>query len=112
MFRAFHFLALLVPALAWADIDPRFAKLRDTSTVMDSLGGFLDKYGGDCGSLSEGGGECLKNSETFRKASNGHKLYMILTEDSTSVLSMGAFNPQGGEVTFNLTPFFPASNSA
>src|SRR5205823_5759249 len=52
------------------------------------------------------------NSEAFRKASNGHKFYMILTEDSTSVLSMGAFNPHGAEVTFNLTPFFPGSNSA
>lgn len=112
MFRAFVIAALVVPAVAAADVDPRFAKLRDSADSLASLGAFLDKYVGDCGPISEGGSECAKNAETFRKAANGHKFYMILTEDSTSVLSMGGFNPQGGEVTFNLTPFFPGSNSA
>ncbi len=112
MFRAFVISAVLVPLVAAADVDARFAKLRDSADSLASLGAFLDKYVGDCGPISEGGGECAKNAENFRKAANGHKFYMILTEDSTSVLSMGGFNPQGGEVTFNLTPFFPGSNSA
>jgi hypothetical protein len=112
MFRAFVFLAVLVPTLVWADADARFAKLRDSADALSSLGGFLDKYVGDCGSILEGGSECSKNAAEFRKAASGKKFYMILTEDSTSVLSMGGFNPNGGEVTFNLTPFFPGSNSA
>jgi hypothetical protein len=112
MFRALLISTLLVPLLASADVDPKFAKLRDTSEALSSLGAFLDKYVGDCGPISEGGGDCVKNAEAFRKGNNGKKFYMILTEESTAVLSMGAFNPQGGEVTFNLTPFFPGSNSA
>src|SRR5438128_1895499 len=112
MLRTFQIIALLVPVLSWADADPRFVKLRDSAEALSSLGGFLDKYGGDCGPLLEGGAECGKNAEAFRKTANGHKFYMILTEDSTSVLSVGGFNPQAGEVIFNLTPFFPGSNSA
>ena len=112
MLRTLQVLALMLPVVVLADVDPRFAKLRDSADALSSLGGFLDKYGGDCGSIIEGGAECGKNAEAFRKAANGHKFYMILTEDSTSVLSMGTFNPQGGEVQFNLTPFFPGSNSA
>lgn len=112
MFRTLQILALAIPMLAWADADPRFAKLRDSADALSSLAGFLDKYGGDCGSIMEGGAECGKNAEAFRKAANGHKFYMILTEDSTSVLAIGGFNPRGAEVTFNLTPFFPGSNSA
>lgn len=112
MFRALLLLSLTLPCLASADVDPRFAKLRDTADALSSLGAFLDKYIGDCGPVSEGGSECGKNAEAFRRAANGHKFYMILTEDSTAVLSMGAFNPKGGEVTFHLTPFFPGSNSA
>jgi hypothetical protein len=95
MFRALVILALATPAIAAADVDPRFAKLRDSADSLASLGAFLDKYVGDCGPISEGGSECAKNAEAFRKAANGHKFYMILTEDSTSVLAMGGFNPQG-----------------
>lgn len=112
MVRVLLISAFLVPLAAAADVDPRFAKLRDTAEALSSLGSFLDKYVGDCGPISEGGADCGKNAEAFRRSANGKKFYMILTEDSTAVLSMGAFNPQGGEVTFNLTPFFPGSNSA
>jgi hypothetical protein len=112
MFRTFQILTLMLSMAAFADADPRFAKLRDSADALSSLGGFLDKYVGDCGSVLEGGSECAKNAEAFRKAANGHKFYMILTEDSTSVLSVGGFNPTAGEVSFNLTPFFPGSNSA
>ncbi len=112
MFRAFIFAALTFPLVAGADVDPKFAKLRDGSDALSSVGGFVDKYIGDCGPVSEGGADCAKNSENFRKGANGKKFYMILTEESTAVLQMGAFNPSGGEVTFNLTPFFSGSNSA
>ena len=112
MFRALLLTALTLPMLARADVDPKFARLRDTAEALSSWGAFLDKYVGDCGPISEGGADCVKNAEAFRKSANGKKFYMILTEDSTAVLSMGAFNPKGGEVTFNLTPFFPGSNSA
>jgi hypothetical protein len=112
MFRALTVSALLLPALALADVDIKFAKLRDSAEALSSLGSFLDKYVGDCGTVMEGGGDCMKVAESFRRGANGKKFYMILTEDSTAVLSMGAFKPQGGEVELNLTPFFPGSNSA
>ena len=101
MFRALLLLSLTLPCLASADVDPRFAKLRDTADALSSLGAFLDKYIGDCSPVSEGGSDCGKNAEAFRRAANGHKFYMILTEESTAVLSMGAFNPKGGEVFFH-----------
>lgn len=112
MFRALVVSCLTFPALVWADVDARFAKQRDSAEALSSLGSFLDKYVGDCGPVSEGGAECSKNAEGFRRTANGKKFYMILTEDSTAVLAMAGFNPQGGEVTFQLTPFFPGSNSA
>ncbi len=112
MFHALLVSVLAVPVVALADVDPRFATLRDGAEALSSLGNFLDKYVGDCGSISSGGGECAKNAETFRKSASGQKFYMILTDDSTAALSMGAFNPRLAEVTFNLTPFFPGSNSA
>ncbi len=112
MFRALGSLMLLLPLVASADVDARFAKMRDMAEPVQSLGGFLDKYVGDCGSVLEGGADCKKNSEAFRRAANGKKFYMMITEDSSSMLSLGNYSPGSGDVTINLTPFFPASNSA
>src|SRR5688572_19497823 len=99
-------LALAVPALA--DADPKFAKLRDQAEAIEGLGAFLDKYVGDCGTDPE----CKRNTDVFRAAANGKKFYMIITEDSVSNLTMGTYDPGDQSFTLNLTPFFPASNSA
>jgi hypothetical protein len=112
MFRVFGAIVSLLPLLAMADVDARFAKLRDAADPVQSLGSFLDKYlGDDCGSVMEGGGDCKKQAAQYAAKANGKKYYMMITEDSSSMLSLGP-SAGGGDVTINLTPFFPASNSA
>jgi hypothetical protein len=108
MFRALAYGALFIAGVAWADVDPKFAKLRDSAEAIEGLGNFLDKYVGDCGTDAD----CKRNTETFRSAANGKKFYMIITEDSVSNLQMGTYNPGDQTFTMNLTPFFPASSSA
>ncbi len=106
--RAVTLLLALSPALAMADVEQKFAKLRDAAEPLASIGSFVDKYVGDCGPLNPG---CVKNAESFRRAAAGKKFYMIVTEDSTSVLQMGDAG-RDGSVTLNLTPFFAGSSSA
>lgn len=108
MFRALTAFGLILATTAWADADPKFAKLRDQAEALQGLGAFLDKYVGDCGTDVE----CKKNTETFRSAANGKKFYMIITEESVSNLAMGNYDPGSQSFTLNLTPIFTASNSA
>lgn len=97
--------ALLVPTLALADVDSRFAKLRDESEPLGGLGAFLDKYVGECdGALVEP--QCKSQAEAFRKKYTGKRLYMIITEDDATMLSAGDFNPSSNDYTINITPFF------
>jgi hypothetical protein len=109
--RVLTAMVLLGSMTAMADVDARFAKLRDGAEALGGIGGFVDKYIGQCGSALQGGGECEKNAEVFRKAATGKKFYMIVTEDSASVLQMGEVTGQGTFV-LNLTPFFAGSDSA
>jgi hypothetical protein len=108
MFRALVALSLAVGGLAWGDAEPRFEKVKGDAEALQGLGSFLDKYVGDCGTDAE----CKKNTETFRTAANGKKFYMIISEEAVSNLTMGRYDPGSGEFSLNLTPFFPASNSA
>lgn len=105
-------LTLLVPALALADVDQRFAKLRDQAEAMGAISAFVEKYVGDCASRMLGGGECEKNAEVFRQGATGKKFYMIITEETSSVLSMGEVKMRDGLFTLNFTPFFSASGMA
>jgi hypothetical protein len=104
-------LFLVVPALALADADPRFVKLRDQAEPLGSVSAFVEKYVGDCASRMLGGAECERNAEAFRQGATGKKFYMIVTEGTSQVLSMGEVKLHGNFV-LNLTPFFPASNMA
>src|SRR4051812_46004003 len=108
MFRALVALSLAASTLAWGDAEPKFSKVRDDAEALQGLGAFLDKYVGDCGTDVE----CKKNTETFRSAANGKKFYMIISEESVTNLTMGGYDPGTQTFTLNLTPFFPASNSA
>nr|WP_227027239.1 DUF6066 family protein [Corallococcus soli] len=97
--------ALLVPTLALADVDKRFAKLRDESEPLGGLGAFLEKYVGECdGAFVDP--QCKANAEAFRKKYTGKKLYMIITEDDATMLSAGDYNPGTNDYTINITPFF------
>lgn len=102
---------VLIPALALADVDQRFAKLRDQAEAMGAVSAFVDKYVGDCASKMMGGGECEKNAEIFRQGATGKKFYMIITEETSTVLSMGEVK-SNGQFVLNLTPFFAAAGMA
>lgn len=103
---------LLVPGAARADVDQRFAKLRDQAEAMGALSAFIEKYVGDCQSKLLGGGECEKNAEVFRQGATGKKFYMIITEETSGVLQMGEVKVNNGSFVLNLVPFFAASGSA
>jgi hypothetical protein len=104
--------ALAFSLAASADVDPKFAKARDSAEAVGGLGQFLEKYVGDCGPVALGGAECKQNAAAFRREATGKKYYMIVTEESASMISMGAYSPSEGDFTLNVVPFFPASNSA
>lgn len=105
-------LIALMPALALADADPRFTRLRDQAEPMGSLAAFVEKYVGDCASKLLGGGDCEKAAEVFRRGATGKKMYMIVNESSANVLQMGEVNVRDSTFILNLTPFFAASNFA
>lgn len=102
---------MALPSLALADVDPAFAKLRDQAEAMGAISAFVEKYVGDCASKVLGGGECEQNAKVFREGSNGKKFYMIITEETSQVLGMGA-GTGNGNFELLLTPFFPASDMA
>jgi hypothetical protein len=108
--RSLMALVVIIPALAHADVDLRFARMRDVAEKIGSLSEFIDNYAGVCGPLMTA--QCEEKRKEFRRGADGKKHYMIVTEDSTTVLSMGDANPITGEFILNLTPFFAGGDSA
>ncbi len=102
---------LVVPGVAAAEVDARFGKLMSGAEKLGALGSFLESYVGDCPSELNGGGECRKHAAAFRQKSSGKRLYMIISEDAASMISMGSPG-RGGDFTLNVTPFFPAAGMA
>lgn len=106
MRRLFLAALLLVPALALADADPRFARLRDQAEPLGSLATFLDKYVGECATLFSGPG-CHQDAEAFRAQYDGKKLYMIIREEAANMLSPGPYQPSSGKYVIQVSPVFP-----
>jgi hypothetical protein len=102
--------SLLLPALALADVDPRFARLRDEAVPLGSLHGFLEKYIGECTDVFASR-ECKENAKQFRAEANRQRYYMIVNEDQANMLSPGPYDPRG-EYTVNIAPFFAAGGYA
>jgi hypothetical protein len=96
---------LLLPALAWADVDPRFARLRDKAEPLGGLGTFLDSYIGECRGFFAGA-SCRTNAEAFRKKHEGKQLYMIIREEAATMLAPGPYQPGAGNYTIHVTPAF------
>lgn len=111
MNRLLAALALLLPALALADVDPRFAKLRDAAEPLGGLSSFLDRYIGECSDLFSGP-TCKSNAEAFRRHYTGKKLYMIVTEDVATMLAPGPYTPKTANYAIHITPFFPGGKYA
>jgi hypothetical protein len=103
-------LIIITSAVARADVDQRFARLRDGAEKLGSLSEFVENYAGSCGPLMTA--QCEEKRKEYRRGADGRKHYMIVTEDSASVLSMGDANPITGEFMLNMTPFFSAADSA
>ncbi|MGA9522160.1 MAG: DUF6066 family protein [Myxococcaceae bacterium] len=104
-------LVLLLPALAAAEADPRFARLRDQAEPLSSLNSFLENYIGECGEAFAPP-ECSANAKAFRSKSAGKKFYMIVGEEqASSILSPGPYDPRG-EYTVNIAPLFAAGGYA
>jgi len=104
-------LLLLLSGGAFADVDPAFAKLRDAAEPIEGLGGFLDKYVGECSDVLAGK-SCAEKAKAFRAAANGKKYYMIIGEDSATMISNGPWDMSRGEFIINLTPFFSGGDYA
>lgn len=102
---------LLAPTLALADVDPRFAKLRDQAKPLGALGTFLDNYIGECGGVM-GDADCKQNAAAFRKAANKQRFYMIIGEEQANMLAPGPYDPGAGEYTVNIAPMFAAGGYA
>jgi hypothetical protein len=109
--RLFLAALLLLPALALADVDPRFARLRDQAEPLGSLSTFLEKYIGECTSMFSGL-NCRASSEEFRQKYEGKKLYMIIGEDAATMLSPGPYQPGSGNYTIQVVPYFPGGSYA
>jgi hypothetical protein len=106
------FLTLLIPAIAFADVDPKFAKVRDSSQPLKTtLGAFLESYVGDCSDVLEGPA-CKQHAEAFRQKHTGQRYYVIISEEQATMLRAGPFNPARGEFQVLVTPFFPGNGYA
>ncbi|MFE8597896.1 DUF6066 family protein [Archangium violaceum] len=106
MRRLFLTALLLLPTLALADVDARFAQLRDQAEALGSLSSFLDKYIGECAGLFVNP-SCKSNAEAFRAKYGGRKLYMIVGEDAATMLTPGPYQPGSGNYTIQVIPYFP-----
>ncbi|MCY1077504.1 DUF6066 family protein [Archangium lansingense] len=111
MTRLFLAVLLLLPTLALADVDARFAQLRDQAEALGSLSTFLDKYIGECAGVFVSP-TCRKDAEAFRGKYGGRKLYMIVGEDAATMLSPGPYQPGSGNYTIQVIPYFPGSSYA
>lgn len=111
MNRCLATLVLLLPVLALADVDPRFARLRDAAEPLGGLGAFLDRYIGECGSMFASA-DCRTKADSFRKHYRGKKMYMIVTEDVATMVSPGAYEPNTRQYSVHITPFFPGGSYA
>jgi len=97
----------LLPALAVADVDPRFARLRDNAEPLGSLGTFLDSFIGECSGFFTRS-TCSSDAEAFRKRAGGKPHYLILDEKQVAaLLSAGPYQPGSGQYSIQVRPAFP-----
>jgi hypothetical protein len=99
----------LVPAIAFANPDPRFARLLSKASTLPSLASFLEKFVGDCEG-SEDRASCQAQAKTFRAQATNKHYQILLGEDEARMLAPGAFGEEGYSV--RIAPLFAAGGYA
>lgn len=99
---------LAVPFAAHAEGSRAFVQLRDKAQPLESLGEFLTKFVGDCGSDKD----CQQKVAAYRTDAVKKSFYVILDDGAQELVKPGGFNPQTNEMLFDLTPFFESSGFA
>ena len=102
-------LLVVLPAIAFADPDPRFAKLLGTADTLPSLASFLEKFIGDCDG-TEDRAMCESQAKAFRSKVSGKRFQILLSEDEARMLAPGSFGPDGYSV--RIAPLFAAGGHA
>jgi Family of unknown function (DUF6066) len=102
-------LLLVLPAIAFAEPDPRFARLLGTADTLPSLSSFLEQFIGDCGA-SEDRASCESQARAFRSKVSGKRFQILLSEDEARMLAPGRFGPEGYSV--RIAPLFAAGGYA
>ncbi len=100
------FMPLWIALPVLAASDSQFAQLRTAAEPLVGLAAFLEKYVGDCPTGSAP--QCRPNASAFRSKSNGKRFFMLVTDESSGMLSAGRFDGSRGEYELHLTPFFAA----
>jgi hypothetical protein len=111
-FSTFPFLLLVLPALAWAEGDERFARVREGAEVLPSVSGFLERYVGACAAAAQGGLACERAALASRKAAEGKRYAVILTDVPAGLLQLTDVDAVAGTFTLNFTPFLAGNDTA
>lgn len=103
--------SLLGAGSARAGAPPAWEALRARAQPLDGLSGFLDRYLGRCPPSDERR-ECLLKAKRERDELTGKLFYVRVDGDVARLLQPDRFDPEAGELTLQLTPFFDASGLA
>ena len=78
---------------------------------MGGLRVFLDQYIGECAEPIPGGG-CEQRAQSFRKAAQGKRFYLQISEELATMLGPGNFDAAASRHSISVTPFFSAGGYA
>jgi hypothetical protein len=98
-----------MPAIAFADTDPRFARLLSKASSLPSLASFLEKFVGDCQGTDDRA-SCEAQAKAFRTQASNKRFQILLGEEEARMLAPGAFGADGYSV--RIAPLFAAGGYA
>lgn len=98
---------LLIPLVAVAETEMRFAYYRDPAIAIEpgGLGDFLNSYIGACRGFFDGQ-RCKDAAASFRAEHEGKPHWATIREGEADMLQMLAFDPKTGNYTLRITPAF------
>ena len=102
MARLLPALLVLLPAISFAEQDPRFARLLGTADTLPSLAVFLQNFIGDC--EGEDRATCEAQAKAFRARVAGKRFQIMVSEDEARMLAPGSFGAESYSV--RIAPLF------